>query len=206
MKRTDACGGRRSKRASVVLAYLAVAVIWDWLSDDPLWLHSWLGYLAAVLVVLRVLWGFVGPSYARFVSFITGPRTVFDYLAGLVRFSSQRYIGHSPAGGAMIVALLLMIAVTTGTGMATLAAQKGQGPLSSMISKVERPNAEHDKEGPPLAIKEAHDLLANITISLVALHVIGVILASFAHHENLVRSMITGRKRAEIGSEAQPSP
>lgn len=185
---------------------LAVAVIWDWLSEDPLWLHTWLGYVAAVLVILRVLWGFVGSGYARFVSFITGPRTIFDYLAGLVRFSSKRYVGHSPAGGAMIVALLLMIAATAGTGMATLAADEGQGPLSSVIAKVERPYSDHDGKRPPLPIKEAHEILANITISLVVLHVIGVIVASFAHHENLVRSMITGRKRAEIEGKAQPSP
>ena len=125
---------------------LAVAVIWDWLSEDPLWLHAWLGYMAAALVILRVLWGSVGPSHARFVSFITGPRTIFDYLAGLVRFSSKRYIGHSPAGGAMIVALLLMIAATAGTGMATLAADEGQGPLSSVIPKVERSDSNHDEK------------------------------------------------------------
>ena len=171
---------------------VAVAVIWDWLTDEPLWLHTWLGYMAALLVVLRVVWGFVGPGNARFVSFITGPRTVFDYLAGLVRFSSKRYLGHSPAGGAMIVALLLMIAATTVTGMATLAAAEGQGPLSSLIANLERPPRVPGQKRPPLPIKEVHDVLAQVTMVLVGLHVIGVVLASFAHRENLVRSMITG--------------
>jgi cytochrome b len=184
---------------------LAAAVIWTWLSHDPLWLHSWLGYLAAVLVVLRVLWGFLGPTHARFVSFLTGPRSVFDYLAGLVRFSSKRYLGHSPAGGAMIVALLVMIATTAGTGMATLAAAEGQGPLSSVITKVVRPPQEPGHQRPPLPIREVHQVLANVTIALVVLHVVGVVLASFAHHENLARSMITGRKRAEIiRADAEP--
>ena len=136
-------------------------MIWDWLSEYPLWLHAWLGYMAAALVILRVLWGSVGPSHARFVSFITGPRTIFDYLAGLVRFSSKRYIGHSPAGGAMIVALLLMIAATAGTGMATLAADEGQGPLSSVIPKVRRWIGIHDEKRVPHPIKDAHEVLAN---------------------------------------------
>jgi cytochrome b len=71
---------------------------------------------------------------------------VFDYLAGLIRFSSKRYLGHSPAGGAMIVALLIMIAATVVTGMANLAADQGTGPLSGLIAKVERPAARSRRE------------------------------------------------------------
>ena len=101
---------------------LASAVLIAWATDEPLWMHSWLGYLAAILVVLRVIWGFIGTEQARFVSFVRGPKLVFGYLADLIRLSSPRYLGHSPAGGAMIVALLIMIAATAGTGMANLAA------------------------------------------------------------------------------------
>jgi cytochrome b len=95
---------------------LAAAVFVDWFTDEPLWLHTWIGYSALALVLIRVAWGFIGPNdTARFVSFVRGPRMVFDYLTGLVQFSSKRYLGHSPAGGAMIVALLIMITATTGT-------------------------------------------------------------------------------------------
>jgi cytochrome b len=178
---------------------LAAAVIVDWFTDEPLWMHTWLGYLALALVVLRIVWGFVGSEHARFVSFVRGPQLVFDYLAGLVRFSSKRYLGHSPAGGAMIVALLIMIAATAGTGMANLAADRGKGPLASVIAKVERPPRVPGQRRPPLLMKQVHETVANITIALVVLHVLGVGLASFAHRENLVRAMITGRKRAEAG-------
>lgn len=176
---------------------LAAAVIVDWFTDEPLWMHTWLGYLAAALVVLRVVWGFVGPENARFVSFVRGPVVVFDYLAGLIRFSSKRYLGHSPAGGAMIVALLIMIAATAGTGMANLAADRGEGPLAGVISKVERPPRVPGQRRPPLLMKQIHETVANVTLALVVLHVLGVVLASFAHRENLVRAMITGRKRPE---------
>jgi cytochrome b len=183
----------------VVHWLLAAAVIIDWLTDEPLWLHTWLGYLALALIVVRVAWGFIGPENARFVSFVRGPQLVFDYLAGLIRFSSKRYLGHSPAGGAMIVALLIMIAATAGTGMANLAADRGEGPLASVIAKVERPPRVPGQRRPQLLMKQVHETVANITIALVVLHVLGVALASFAHRENLVRAMITGRKRAEAG-------
>ena len=176
---------------------LAAAVLIAWFTDEPLWMHTWLGYLAGALVLLRIVWGFVGTENARFVNFVRGPRLIFDYLAGLVRLSSERYLGHSPAGGAMIIALLIMILATVGTGMANLAADRGEGPLSGVIAKVDRPARVPGQRRPQLLIKEVHETIANITLALVALHVLGVALASFAHRENLVSAMITGRKRAE---------
>jgi Prokaryotic cytochrome b561 len=86
---------------------LPSAVLIAWATDEPLWLHNWLGYVAAILVVLRVIWGFVGTDRARFVNFVRGPRLVIDYLAGLVRLSSPRYLGHTAA------------AVGTGAAMAS---------------------------------------------------------------------------------------
>jgi cytochrome b len=173
---------------------LAITVLLNWFTDRPLWLHTWSGYVAAALVVLRVVWGFVGPPDARFATFVRGPRRVFDYLAGLVRFSSRRYTGHSPAGGAMAVALLVMIAATAGTGAINLAVMEGTGPLSTVIQKAERPRTAGQRPPPPL-IREVHQVLGNVTLVLVLLHVAGVALASFAHRENLVIAMITGRKR-----------
>jgi len=175
---------------------LATAVLVDWFTDEPRWMHVWLGYLAATLVVLRVLWGFAGPGHARFASFISGPGPVLSYLAGLMRFSSRRYLGHSPAGGAMIVALLVMVAATAATGMVNAAQDDGTGPLAGVVAKVERPARIPGQRRPPLLSKQVHETVANITLVLIILHVCGVALASVAHKENLVVAMITGRKRA----------
>jgi hypothetical protein len=106
-----------------------------WFIDEPLWLHNWLGYTAATLVTLRVIWGFVGPQEARFSSFVRGPRVVLQYFLDLIRLSSKRYLGHSPAGGAMVIALLFMLGVTTITGMANLAVERGQGPLAGLVTR-----------------------------------------------------------------------
>jgi cytochrome b len=175
---------------------LAATVLIDWITDEPRWMHVWLGYLAAVLVVLRVIWGFIGPEPARFASFVRGPAEVLGYLGGLVRFSSRRYLGHSPAGGAMVVALLFMVAATVVTGFVNLAQDEGAGPLAGVVAKVERPPRVPGQRRPPLLSKQVHETVANITLVLVILHVGGVVLASVAHRENLVASMFTGRKRA----------
>src|SRR6516165_12579324 len=172
---------------------LATAVIIAWFVDEPLWLHTWLGYIAIALILVRIVWGFIGPDYARFTSFVRGPRVAFGYFTDLIRFSSKRYLGHSPAGAVMIIALLIMVAVTAVTGMASLAATRGEGPFAGFITKVERANA-GDEE---LFIEEVHETAANITMVLVLLHIAGVALASFAHRENLVAAMITGRKRPD---------
>jgi cytochrome b len=175
---------------------LATAVLVDWFTDEPRWMHVWLGYFAALLILLRMLWGFMGPEHARFADFVRGPGEVLNYLAGLMRFSSRRYLGHSPAGGAMIIALIIMVAATAGTGMVNLAQDEGAGPLAGVIAKVERPPRLPGQRRPQLVSKQVHETIANITLAFIILHVCGVALASFAHKENLVVAMITGRKRA----------
>jgi cytochrome b len=97
----------------------------------------------------------------------------------------------------MIIALLIMVAATAGTGIAELAAERGQGPLAGIIAKVERPARVPGQRRPPLVIKRVHETIANITLLLVILHVLGVAAASIAHRENLVWAMITGKKRPQ---------
>ena len=80
---------------------LAVGFVVAYLTEDDFeTLHVWAGYLVGAIVVVRVIWGFVGPRHARFADFAYTPRLVFSYLMALLRGGSKRYLGHSPAGGA----------------------------------------------------------------------------------------------------------
>jgi cytochrome b len=160
----------------------------DRLSGEWLQLvHIWAGYTIAGLLVFRVLWGFVGPRYARFSDFVYRPGIVLAYVRDVLTLRARRTLGHNPAGGAMIVALLLGLTATVVTGLALYGADKGLGPLAAMLA--ESSDAAID------TIKEAHEVATNFTLLLVAGHLLGVVWETLLHRENLVRAMITGRKR-----------
>ena len=146
-----------------------------WLSSEHSGrLHELAGYVAGVLVLARVAWGFFGPGYARFSQFVQPPAAVAAYLSSIATGSERRFIGHNPAGGAMIVVLLASVMATAATGwMLTTDAFWGS-----------------------LAVQRVHSILAQGVLLLVLAHLGGVALASVRHRENLVRAMVIGDKRA----------
>ena len=143
-------------------------------ADEIERLHLTVGYAIAGLVGLRILWGFVGPRHARFADFVRSPRTTAAYLSAVVAGRAPRHLGHNPAGGAMVLALIAMITAIAVTGfMMTTDAYWG---------------AEW--------VEDLHEGLVYAALGLVGLHVSGVVLTGLAHGENLVKAMITGRKRS----------
>jgi cytochrome b len=142
--------------------------------------HETAGYVIASLVAVRIIWGLLGPRHARFSDFVRGPSTVARFLKDSASIRAKRHVGHNPAGGAMVLALLFSIGVIAGTGF--------------MMTT--------DRFWGVEWVEDAHELVVYGTLGLIALHVGGVIFASFEHRENLVRSMVTGRKRAPHASDA----
>jgi cytochrome b len=178
--------------------------------DELIALHVWAGYAVGGLVVLRILWGFVGTEHARFSDFLFGPFAALRYLRDLAGFRAPRHLGHSPAGGFMTYLLLAGCVLIVATGLLTYGA-RGHGPLGGYVenlapltapavvssARAEEGEGRARKDRPGRFYKEVHEALANIVLALVFLHVGGVLLASLAHRENLVRAMVTGRKRAD---------
>ena len=150
-------------------------------------IHVLAGYTVLGLALVRVVWAFVGTEHARFSDFVYRPSIVMRYLVDTVRFRTKRYLGHSPGGGAMVIALLVALLATTLSGLVVYGAAQHAGPIASWMAGV-------SKDGEKV-LEEIHETLANVTLGLVILHLIGVAVASWSHRENLVKAMFTGYKR-----------
>jgi cytochrome b len=173
---------------------LALCFVIAYISEDEiLFLHVWAGYTLLGLLAFRLLWGFFGPRHARFTNFIYRPATVLGYLKDIATSRAKRYLGHNPAGGAMVVALLLSLLATALSGLAVYGAQEFAGPLAAWLGGVEYADS----------LEDLHEFLANLTLLLIVLHVLGVIAASWQHKENLLAAMFTGNKRADNSSTHQ---
>jgi cytochrome b len=168
---------------SLVAAFATAYIVEDNLLD----VHVWAGYLVLALIAVRLIWGFIGTRHARFTDFVRGPRQVLGYIGDAMRMRAPRFLGHNPAGGAMVVALLLLVAGTGLSGVTLYGAEELSGPLAGLMSGL-----------PGFwggALEETHEVLANLTLVFIVAHVAGVLFSSLSHGENLVRAMVTGWKR-----------
>lgn len=156
--------------------------------DDWMNLHVWAGYAVAMLVAFRLLWGVIGTRTARFQTFVKAPRTAMRHLGAMLFRKAPHYLGHNPVAAMMIVTLLASISIVVFSGLVLIAAE-GQGPLAGTIF------ASIDGK----AMEEVHEFFANLTLVLVFAHVAGVVVSSLLEGENLVKAMITGRKKARSG-------
>ena len=170
--------------------------------------HTLSGYAITALIAARLIWGFIGSRYARFSQFVKSPKDTINYLKDIFAGHPKRYLGHNPAGGAMVVAILITLSMTTLSGMKLLAVEEGEGPfadnsLNPSFTLIETAYAdsddddheyEHEENEEEEFWEEIHELSINLMLLLIVLHVIGVFIASKQHKESLVKAMVTGNK------------
>ncbi|MDD1628277.1 MAG: cytochrome b/b6 domain-containing protein [Methylococcaceae bacterium] len=164
--------------AGFVVAYLT--------EDELLTVHVWAGYLVFGLLLFRLVWGFIGSDYARFSNFLCSPVKTVIYVKDVVALKAKRYLGHNPAGAAMIMLLLVSLLMTSITGFAVYGADQGAGPLANIVGSSNEELWE-----------EVHEFFANFTLLLVFVHIAGVVVESLIHRENLAKAMWHGYKKAE---------
>lgn len=147
-------------------------------SDNGLAGHARAGFLILGLVAFRILWGFVGTRYSRFSALSLSPVQAIDYLRRLPTASRRRYLGHNPAASWAVVGLLGLVTATALTGW-----------------RMQATGSE--------ALEEVHEVLAQATLALAVVHVVGALVSSYLHRENLIGGMITGwKKRLEATATA----
>ncbi|WP_373504397.1 cytochrome b/b6 domain-containing protein [Aestuariivirga sp.] len=154
---------------------LAAAFAAAWLYQSESTIHETAGKLLLGLLIFRLAWGIIGPASARFETFVTGPITALKYVCDILRGRPKHFLGHNPAGAAMIAALMASLATTTVSGllMTTTALWGGEW------------------------VEWIHGTAAYTSLWLIGGHLLGVVLASFQHRENLPLAMVTGRKGSE---------
>lgn len=152
---------------------LVVSFAGAWLtseSEAQQMIHYAFGYSACTLVLFRIIWGIVGTRYARFSQFIKGPAETIRHIKLLMTGSEHSSLGHNPAGAIAMISLMILILLIGLTGYWSVKEFLGD------------------------FMSEAHETISNITLVIVAIHVGAAIIMSFLQKENLVKSMVSGKK------------
>jgi cytochrome b len=174
----------------LLIALVATALI----GGDAMPWHVRAGEAMLALVVFRIVWGFVGTRYARFSSFVRGPRAVFAYARSILRPPHAFHIGHNPLGGWMVVILLLALLVQTTTGLFSNDEVLTEGPLVKIITG--------DLSD---AISSIHSKNAWVVVALASLHICAVVFYLVRLKENLIKPMLVGDKAIPaLAPDARP--
>jgi cytochrome b len=169
--------------AAIAGAYFTGETGGNWL----VW-HARCGFLIVGLIAFRIVWGFAGSTYARFVTFVRGPAAIKAYLAG-----QWRGLGHNPLCALSVLGLLALVALQVSTGLLAENDDTGfTGPFYALIS---------DAIG-DVATRLHHQIFDLLAI-LIGLHVAAVIFYTRFKKDNLVKPMITGSKEVSDGESAQ---
>ena len=153
---------------------LVICFAGAWLSSESerlAMIHYAFGYTACLLVLIRFVWGLIGTRYARFSQFLKRPKAALEHFKAMLRGHPHHDIGHNPAGGLVMFALMLLILLIG---------------LSGYLSV---------KEFLGHFVSEVHEAVASLVLGLVILHIIAAVGMSVLEKQNLVRSMITGKKQ-----------
>ncbi len=151
-------------------------------------IHVLVGYALCVLLAARVYWGFKGSEYARFRSFMFSLSEALAYARSILQGHPKSFLGHNPAGALMVFALMGLLALLFVSGLLTLGTIDFEGPLMFLANRV--------SDDASYVFRHLHKFLPIVGLVLVLLHVLGVVVASFQHNENLVRAMLTGKKKS----------
>ena len=165
-----------------LLVALVAAAYATWRLDWMVW-HGWIGDIVLALVLFRLLWGFLGSETARFSHFLASPRAVLAHVKFALLREPDRQIGHNPAGGWMVLLLLLLVLAETLTGIYVANDIADVGPWTGIV-----PAAAAN------AIDSSHWILWKLLLAAITVHVLAIAGYAVVKGQNLVLPIITGTK------------
>ena len=175
----------------LLVAFVAVSFVTARKGGNAMQYHEWSGIAILVLLVFRIIWGFVGSRPSRFRDFVKVPVAVWQYAMGLLKGNAIRYLGHNPLGGWSVLAMLLAVMLQAGLGLFANDDIITEGPLFLWVSK-----ATSDR------LTRRHRLNQYVIMGLAVVHIFAVLFHLFARRENLIVPMITGVKHWTGGGPA----
>ncbi len=161
-----------------------IAVSYFSMKFDQVQLHYLSGYTMLTLLLFRLGWGLFGSETSRFRQFLRSPVEGFRHLADFTTREPDREIGHNAAGGWMVLLMLLALAVQAVTGLFAGDPVEGGGPFIDQIGSK-----------PQHLLSTIHDVNFNIILALIAIHLIAILAYAAIKRHDLVRPMVTGKKR-----------
>jgi cytochrome b len=161
------------------------------LGDEFIQWHAYFGYSILILLIFRVIWGFIGSTHARFASFLPTKKAIFEYLSG----SSPRVLGHNPIGAISVFALLFVLSIQVFTGLFVDDEVSFQGPLAMYVSG-----------SISSFLSEIHEGNQVVILTLIAIHVAAIIFYKKFKREDLIKPMISGDKEIDPSEEAKYLP
>lgn len=169
---------------SLALAVLGLVITGNVGGDAMVW-HMRLGYAVLTLVAFRLLWGWFGGHWSRFVHFPLGLPSLLRYLKG--SREPRLHWGHNPLGSWAVVAMLLALALQALAGLMVDDEIAYAGPLTGLVSG----------ETVQLATWYHKQVGKWVVLGLVVLHLLAVAFHSLALRERLVPAMWHGDKSVD---------
>ena len=165
---------------------LTVCLAGAWLSVEQGWMdwHQTFGLSVLGLLIFRVIWGSVGPAYARFGHFLRSPGATMRYVKALLSGREPHYLSHNPLGAFAVIGLLGLVGFQVISGLFATDDILFEGPLFAWVS--------YDTS---LLLTELHEISFNILLGIVVLHILAVLFHQFVKKEGLIQGMVSGSKK-----------
>lgn len=168
--------------------FMLLILLWLSAENAEMQWHQVFSYLLMVLLIFRLLWGFIGSETSKFKAFLVGPTKVIKYLKSTPKPVS---LGHNPIGGYMVMALLAILSLQLATGLFATDEVFTEGPLYSVVD-----------EDLALWLTWVHKVNFNLLLAFVSVHILAV-LGYWLKGDNLIKPMLTGYKKNH-GDRTQP--